>query len=55
MSAQAWIRDSVILIEDTSRESAAALMRMNGYIDLLIPRGGAGLIRSRCGECDACR
>ena len=38
--------DSVILIEDTSRESAAALMRMNGYVDLLIPRGGAGLIRS---------
>ncbi len=38
--------DSVILIEDTSRESASALMRMNGYVDLLIPRGGAGLIRS---------
>ena len=38
--------DCVILIEDTSRESALALMRMNGYVDLLIPRGGAGLIRS---------
>ena len=38
--------DCVILIEDTSRESASALMRMNGYVDLLIPRGGAGLIRS---------
>ncbi len=33
-------------IEDTSRESAAELMRANGYIDLLIPRGGAGLIRA---------
>ena len=38
--------DCVILIEDTSRESASALMRMNGYVDLLIPRGGVGLIRS---------
>lgn len=34
------------LIEDTSRETATAMMRMNGYIDVLIPRGGAGLIRS---------
>ena len=34
------------LIEDTSRETATAMMRMNGYIDLLIPRGGAGLIQS---------
>lgn len=36
----------VCLVEDTSRESAAAMMKMNGYIDLLIPRGGAGLIQS---------
>ncbi len=34
------------LIEDTSRESATELMRAVGKIDLLIPRGGAGLIRS---------
>ena len=34
------------LITDTSRESATALMQLTGYIDLLIPRGGAGLIRS---------
>ena len=34
------------LIEDTSRETAAELMKMNGYIDVLIPRGGKGLIRS---------
>lgn len=34
------------LIEDTSRETAKELMQMNGYIDMLIPRGGQGLIRS---------
>ncbi len=38
--------DGVILIEDTSRETARELMRLNRYLDLLIPRGGAGLIRS---------
>ena len=38
--------DCVQLVEDTSRESANALMRLNGYVDVLIPRGGAGLIRS---------
>lgn len=38
--------DIVQLIEDTSRESATAMMKMNGYIDVLIPRGGAGLIQS---------
>lgn len=34
------------VIEDTSRETATELMKMNGYIDLLIPRGGKGLIKS---------
>lgn len=34
------------LIEDTSRESSVALMRLNRYLDVIIPRGGAGLIRS---------
>ena len=34
------------IIEDTTRETATALMRMNGYIDMLIPRGGKGLIKS---------
>ncbi len=38
--------DSVQLLEDTSRETAQALMRLNGYVDVLIPRGGAGLIQS---------
>jgi len=34
------------LVEDTSRESSVALMRLNQYLDVIIPRGGAGLIRS---------
>ncbi len=37
---------AMTVIEDTSRETAKDLMRMNGVVDLLIPRGGAGLIRS---------
>ena len=38
--------DAVNLVQDTSRDSAKALMTANGYIDLLIPRGGAGLINA---------
>ena len=38
--------DSVALVEDTTRESALALMKLNDYLDVIIPRGGAGLIRS---------
>ncbi len=38
--------DCVNLVEDTSRESALALMKLNDYLDVIIPRGGAGLIRS---------
>lgn len=38
--------DCVALIEDTSRETANAMMKMNEYLDCLIPRGGAGLINS---------
>ena len=34
------------LIEDTSRETSAQLMRLSAYLDVLIPRGGAGLIKS---------
>ena len=37
---------AVNLVEDTTREGANTLMRANGYVDLLIPRGGAGLIRA---------
>jgi len=38
--------NAVQLVEDTSRETATALMGLTGYIDVLIPRGGAGLIQS---------
>lgn len=37
---------TVQVVEDTSREVATEMMRMNEYIDVLIPRGGAGLIQS---------
>lgn len=37
---------AIQLVEDTSRETATELMCLNGLIDVLIPRGGAGLIRS---------
>ncbi|MBO4980212.1 MAG: glutamate-5-semialdehyde dehydrogenase [Clostridia bacterium] len=37
---------AINLVEDTSRDSAVEMMKADGYIDLLIPRGGAGLIRS---------
>ena len=39
-------RDAVNLISDTDRESVNVLLGLRGYIDLLIPRGGAGLIRN---------
>ena len=38
--------DCVQLIEDTTRESTQALMKLSDYVDLLIPRGGGGLIRA---------
>ena len=38
--------DAISLVEDTSREIAAEMMRLNEYIDVLIPRGGAGLIKT---------
>ena len=38
--------DAVQLVEDTTRASAAELMQAVGYVDLLIPRGGPGLIRA---------
>ena len=34
------------IVEDTSRETSTELMSMNGYVDMLIPRGGKGLIKS---------
>ena len=45
--AQAGLpREAVSLVQDTTRQSANELMRAVGLVDLLIPRGGAGLIRS---------
>ena len=39
-------KDAVMLIEDTDRKTAAEFMKLNRYVDVLIPRGGAGLIRT---------
>ena len=39
-------RDCISLVEDTSRQSATELMQLSKYLDVLIPRGGAGLIKS---------
>ena len=46
LKAQNIPEAAVNLVTDTSRASATALMTANGYIDLLIPRGGAGLINT---------
>ena len=42
--------NAVAVIEDTSRETAAEFMKLNGYLDLLIPRGGASLIKTALKE-----
>lgn len=39
-------QDSIQLVEDTSRETVTKMMKLNEYIDVLIPRGGAGLIQA---------
>lgn len=45
--AKAGMNPEIInLVQDTTRQSATELMRANGLVDLLIPRGGAGLIRA---------
>jgi len=46
LAASGLPEDAVNLVEDTTRASATELMRANGYVDMLIPRGGAGLIRA---------
>ncbi|MGE4549649.1 MAG: glutamate-5-semialdehyde dehydrogenase, partial [Intestinibacillus sp.] len=38
--------NAINFVEDTTRESANAMMKLNGYLDVLIPRGGAGLIQA---------
>ena len=39
-------KEAVQLVEDTNRETVVAMMKMNEYLDVLIPRGGAGLIKT---------
>lgn len=46
LETQGIKKEAVSLIEDTSRGTTAAFMKMNDYVDVLIPRGGAGLIRA---------
>ena len=46
LASQGLPEDAIQLVEDTSRQSAADLMSLNGYLDVLIPRGGKGLIRA---------
>ncbi|MBR1442033.1 MAG: glutamate-5-semialdehyde dehydrogenase [Firmicutes bacterium] len=46
ISSLGFDADFLQLIEVTDRSSASEMMRLNGYIDVLIPRGGAGLIQS---------
>ena len=49
--AQAGLpEDCISLVQDTSHETANELMHLDGYVDVLIPRGGAGLIRAVAGE-----
>ncbi|MBE7065040.1 MAG: glutamate-5-semialdehyde dehydrogenase [Ruminococcaceae bacterium] len=46
LEASGLPKAAVQLIDNTSREVSTAMMKLNDYIDVLIPRGGAGLIRS---------
>ncbi len=46
LSAVGLPREAISLVEDTTRDSARVLMEATGLVDLLIPRGGAGLIRA---------
>lgn len=46
LNEQGVIEDAIQLISDTSRETAAEFMKMNQYVDVLIPRGGRGLIKA---------
>ncbi len=46
LASEGVTRDALQMIESTDRECVKELMRMNEYVDVLIPRGGAGLIKS---------
>lgn len=46
LAAQNITGDAIQLIEDSNRETTTAFMKLNQYVDVLIPRGGAGLIKA---------
>ena len=46
LKAYGVTENAIQLIADTSRETAAEFMKMNEYVDVLIPRGGKGLIKA---------
>lgn len=46
LAAEGLPENAINLVEDTTRDSANQMMRLNGYLDVLIPRGGAGLIQT---------
>lgn len=46
LAAQNITEDAIQLIEDSNRETTTAFMKLNQYVDVLIPRGGAGLIKA---------
>ena len=46
LEAQGFPREAVSMIESTDREATGELMKLRGIVDVLIPRGGAGLIKS---------
>ena len=46
LAAEGLPQDALLFVENTGREAARELMRMNEYVDVLIPRGGGGLIRT---------
>ena len=46
LASAGLLEDLIHIIDDTTRQSAAELMQARGFVDMLIPRGGAGLIRA---------
>ena len=46
LEAESLPADAIIILEDTSRKTAEELMQLNQYVDVLIPRGGSGLIQT---------
>lgn len=46
IASEGFPQDTIQLVTDTSRDSATQMMKLNGYLDVLIPRGGAGLIKA---------